>query len=145
MPLNINSTRRQRRRGYTAVVGLKTFGVLFILSFITSLPAYGQTSSYSDSWFASASPGSDKGCGITQHNYSSYSHNAGVSVTITSPTGRTASYGGSGSSYARADVALPYIAGERGNFTRQIKSLWELSILWRRRELRRDNYLQFCF
>lgn len=56
-------------------------------------------------------------CGITQNEYSSYNHGAAVTVTLTSPHGRTASFGiGNSSTYACAQTRLLFDEGDIGNY-----------------------------
>ncbi len=52
--------------------------------------------------------------GITEQDYNSYGHNAGVNTFITSPNGRSASMGAYGMTYARAETYLLWDPNETG-------------------------------
>lgn len=65
---------------------------VFCLGMVTTAPAFGG-SSYSSSWVNTSGSGSIWGCGVTEQSYTSGGHSSGVGTTISSPAGRTASYG----------------------------------------------------
>jgi len=92
---------------------------------VTALPAFGQTATYSDSWFVDNSaetydasidaysltldtpPDAVAGAGVTESDY--YSDSESVQTTLTAPDGTTASATQYADPwYSRAEVALPY-------------------------------------
>lgn len=104
------------KRSRTGLVMLRCrlfAGVTFLC--LCAVPSALGGSSYSDAWVDS-SGNNLWGCGVTQQSYTGAGHSAGVSTTITSPNGRSASYGLSGSTYARVDVSLPWDWNDMGTY-----------------------------
>jgi hypothetical protein len=117
--------RRHRRRVFSISLHFVTAAVFVLLC--TALPAFGQTATYSDSWFVDNSPeaydasidsysvttsqNEVAGVGVTESDY--YTDSESVQTTLTAPDGTTAtttSYADPW--YSRAEVTLPYTFDE---------------------------------
>ncbi len=126
MKLNSSSqsVERPRRRILSIKFHLMTAAAFVVL---TALPAFGQTATYSDSWFVDNSPSTYDasidaysftpdtaadavaGVGVTESDY--YSDSESVQTTLTAPDGTSASTTQYADPwYSRAEVTLPYVA-----------------------------------
>ena len=129
MKLNSSSqpVRRPRRRIVSIRLHLMTAAAFVLL---TALPAFGQTATYSDSWFVDNSPevydasidaysltpdsipqNVVAGVGVTESDY--YSDSESVQTTLTAPDGTSATATQYADPwYSRAEVTLPYTFNE---------------------------------
>lgn len=128
MKLNSSpQTVRQPRRRVAVRLHLMTVAAFVI--FLTALPAFGQTATYSDSWFVDSSPAVYDasidaysmttaipqdvvaGVGVTESDY--YSDSESVQTTLTAPDGTsTTATQYADPWYSRAEVTLPYAFNE---------------------------------
>lgn len=72
-------------------------------------------SAYSEVWYDESSS-TFYGCGVSASEYYSTIHNLKVTTRFTSPNGRTASSLTTGFTYARADVSIPQVEGDDGDY-----------------------------
>lgn len=129
--MKLNSSSQPVRRPRRRILSIRLH-LMMVAAFVlfTALPAFGQTATYSDSWFVDNSPEvydasidayslTDTatpqdvvaGVGVTESDY--YSDSESVQTTIYAPDGRSAT----GTQYAdpwysRSEVTLPYIFDE---------------------------------
>lgn len=86
--------------------------IMYFLTFMLcsvcfSSSAFGQTTTYSDTWFDGESSQSYMvGSGVTEEAYMGYGHETWVNTTLTSPSGITASASGGGGSYSLTEVSI---------------------------------------
>lgn len=88
---------------------LLIIALLILCSSVTIAQQMGSSTVYTDQWIDSSDPNAPRivGCGITQDFNNTYSHTYWSEITITSPTGRTATVTSStSSSYSRAETSL---------------------------------------
>lgn len=124
MMMKNNTPLAQRQRGNGFLIGARLCVAAMFLALFAAVPAWGQTATYSDSWFVdnsgSAQIDQDEaqinnysganqiaGAGVTEPDYDSGSYS--VQTTLTAPDGSSASATSYDYEwYSRAEVTLPY-------------------------------------